>query len=95
MVLHFVHARLARAVCTTVESRVGLDAVTDDLTPAVIADRGKLVNRALEAIERVSGASCNNVKREIIIVVADFTLCHLNSPSVVTVLLVVFGSSSS
>jgi hypothetical protein len=81
MVLDVGHARVARALCTAVKGLVGLYAVADDLAPAVIADRSKLVNRALEAVERVPAAGRNNVKRKIIIVTADLTNCHQNSPS--------------
>jgi len=62
MVLHFCHARLVRAVGTTVEGFIGLDAVTDNLAPTVVADRSELVNRTLEAIKRVSGAGGDNFK---------------------------------
>ena len=61
-VLHIRHARLARAVCTAVERLIGFDAMTDYLASAVVANRGELLNRTLEAIERVSNASSNNFK---------------------------------
>ena len=69
-----------RAVGTTVEGFIGLDAVTDNLAPTVVADRSELVNRTLEAIKRVSGAGGNNFKRQVIVVSAYFTLRHISSP---------------
>ena len=77
-ILHAIHARLSRAIGAAVESIIGLNAVTDDLAPAVVTDRGEFVNRALEAIERVSCLGRNNFKRQVIIVTAHFTLCHRN-----------------
>jgi hypothetical protein len=78
MVLNFRNARLARTVCTAVKGTVGLDPVANDLAPAVIAGGGEFMNSTLEAIENVAGPSCNNFKRKIIIIAADFTLRHRN-----------------
>ena len=76
MVLNFLHSRLARAVCAAVEGLVGFDAVTNDSAPTVVAHGGKLVNRAFKTIERMFCVSCNDFKRQVIVVTAYFTLCH-------------------
>src|SRR5437868_11149110 len=69
-----------RASGAAVGGVVGLDAVPDDLAAAVIANRSKSMNRALEAVERVLRAGRCNLEGQIIIVTADFTLSHLTAP---------------
>jgi hypothetical protein len=54
----------------------GFDAVTDYSTAAVGTNRRQLVNRALETIENVTVSRCNHFKCQIIIVAANFALCH-------------------
>src|SRR5437588_11998297 len=80
MILYIGDARLMRAVGATVEGVIGLDAVPDDPAPAVVAHGSELVNRALEAVERVARARRDNLEGQVIIVTADFTLCHRTSP---------------
>lgn len=77
MVFNFTHSRLTRAVSAAVESVIGLDTMPYDLAAAMSTDGSELVNRALEAIERVVRASRDNLKGQVIIVTAYFTLCYL------------------
>ena len=53
-------ALLAGAVGTAVERSLGLYTVANDLALAVLAQRGELVNRALEAVERME--PCREVR---------------------------------
>src|SRR2546423_8622092 len=69
-----------RAVGATIERVIGLDAVPDDLTATVVAYGRELVNRTLEAVERMMRACRDDFKGQVIIVAADFTLGHLNTP---------------
>jgi hypothetical protein len=62
MILYHSHTRLSGAVGTAVESFIGLDAVPDDLAPAVITDRSERLDRTLEAIKGMSRARRNNFK---------------------------------
>src|SRR5437868_5728477 len=68
VILRFGHARLMRAIGATVEGVIGFDAVPDDLAPAVVADGGELMNRALKAVERVARAGRCNLEGQVIIV---------------------------
>src|SRR5438270_10329908 len=68
-----------RAVRATVEGAVRLDAVADDLAAAVRADGGELVDRALEAVERVSDAGRHDLERHLVVVPADLALGHRSS----------------
>ncbi len=76
MVNDLVRSFLAGAVRAAVERAVRLDAVPDDLAAASVADGRELVDRALEAIERVPRARRNDFKGQIVIISAYFTLCH-------------------
>lgn len=67
---------LARTVRAAVEDAVRLGPVSNDLTAAVIAAGGKLVDGAFEAVERVRRAVPHNLKGEIVIVPADVALGH-------------------
>jgi hypothetical protein len=62
VVLNFRYPSLARAVGTTEEGTFGFNAVPDDLAATVTTDGGKLMNRALEAVEGMLGASRNNIE---------------------------------
>ena len=68
-----------RAMGAAIERPIGFDAVSDDLAPAVVADRRELVNRALEAVERVRFASRDHLEREMIVVAAHFAFRHWDS----------------
>ena len=63
MILYFGHASQARAIGTAVERFVGFDAMPNDLTAAMITDWRQLMDRAFEAVERVSRPGCDHVKR--------------------------------
>src|ERR1051325_4107144 len=77
VVLHFQHAGHARAIGTTVKRFPGLDTVADDLATTVVADRRELVNRAFEAVKRVTRAGGDDFERHMIVVAAHFAFCHL------------------
>ena len=53
-----------------------LHAVTDDPAVAVRADRCQRVDRALEAIERVTLAGYDHFKRLVIFIFANFACSH-------------------
>ena len=76
MILDFTNSRLPGTVGAAIKSVIGLDAVSDDLAAAVIADRRKLVNCTLETVKGMSRAGRHNLERQIIIVAADFTFRH-------------------
>ena len=63
MIFHFLDAGLPRAIGATVKRSLRLDAVADDLAAAVIADGRELVNRAFEAVERVTSTGGDHFKR--------------------------------
>jgi hypothetical protein len=72
------HATLARAIGAAIERISRLDAVSDDLAAAMIADGCELMDRTLKTVERVSLTGGNHVKRQMIIVTANFTGTHFN-----------------
>ena len=76
MILHFSYSGLSRAIGATIEGLIRLDAVADDPATTVIANRGELVNRTLEAVEGMTSASSDNFKGQIIVVTTHLTLCH-------------------
>ncbi|GAA4940027.1 hypothetical protein GCM10023238_02070 [Streptomyces heliomycini] len=56
---------------------VGLDALTDDLHPAVLADRGHAMDRTGERIEDVAGTVPGlHGERQRVVVPAHFATCH-------------------
>lgn len=77
VVFNFTHPRLARAISAAVESVISLYTMPYDLAATMSTDGRELVNRALEAIERVARASRDDLKGQVIIVTTYFTLCHL------------------
>jgi hypothetical protein len=58
------------------EDSIGLDAVPDDLASAVIADRGKHLNGALEAVENVAIVGDHHLESTLVIVAAKLALGH-------------------
>src|SRR5919199_4228874 len=54
----------------------GLDAVADDLAPAVLAGRCHRVDRALERVERVGLAPTLDRHRLVVVVAADLACRH-------------------
>ena len=65
------------AVVAAVELAVlRLQAMADDLAAAMVAGRGQGVDRALETIEGVSAAAQGDLKGFVILIPADFALCH-------------------
>ena len=76
VILRFGHARLMRAIGATVEGVVGFNAVPDDLAPAVVADGGELMNRALKAVERVMLSAHHHLEGLVILVFANFACRH-------------------
>jgi hypothetical protein len=64
------------AVSAAEELASDLDAVADDLAPAVLADRRHSMDRALEAVERVPLAGRDHLERLVVVVAADLTTRH-------------------
>jgi len=75
-VLQLRRAGNARAVDTTEDFSVRLDAVADDTTVAVRANRRQRVDRALEAIKGVTFSGDDDFKRLVIFVLANFACRH-------------------
>lgn len=80
MVLRLIHPGLPSAVGAAIEGVFGLDAVANDFAPAMVANGCQLMNRTFKAVECVTRTSCNDLERHVIVVSADFTLCHLGIP---------------
>src|SRR6266496_4713169 len=76
MILSLSHAFLTCAIGTAIERFVGFDAVSYDLTTAVIADWRQLVDSAFEAVKGVTRAGCDYFKRSVILVLTDIAPCH-------------------
>lgn len=68
------------AVGATEEPALGLQAVTDDLAAAVVADRSHPLDGALEAVEDVHGALGVHLEGHLVLVGADFALSHRELP---------------
>ena len=68
--------RGAGAVRTAEEPAADLGSMPDHLASAVFAQRSHRVDRALEAVEGVSGAGGDHFERLVVIVSADLTLAH-------------------
>src|SRR5712692_1520177 len=69
-------AGVAGAVGAAEERAGGLHAVADDLAPAVRTDWGQSVDRALEAVERVSVTRHADLECLVVVVAADVTARH-------------------
>jgi flavoprotein len=80
MIFGVARALVAGAVRATVKSSLSLYAVPDDLTAAVATDRSERVNRAFKTIEGVRLPRRHDLEREIVIVPANFTPCHIIAP---------------
>lgn len=76
VVFYAFNARLFGAVGAAEKSFFGFDAVSDYFAAAMSANGREPVNRALKTIENVPVARRYNFKRQIIIVTANFALCH-------------------
>jgi len=70
------HPILSGTMGTTIEGAFCLDSVANDLAPAVLTPRGKLVNRALEAVERVGMTGGDHLKGQVVIISTYFTPSH-------------------
>ncbi len=76
------HARLAdraSAVRAAEEPAVRLDAMADDLAPAVLAHRRNRLNRALEAIEDMDCALGVYLEGHVVVIAAHLALRHDDS----------------
>jgi len=80
VITYVLDSCLPRAVGAAIETIFRLDAVADDLAPAMITHRRELMDRTLETIERVTRSGSHHLERQIIIVPANFTLCHRRTP---------------
>jgi hypothetical protein len=70
------NALLPRAIRTAIERPLRLDPMPDDLAAAMIADRREFVNRAFEAVEGVTRAGGDHLKRQIVVVAANLAFSH-------------------
>jgi hypothetical protein len=61
---------------TAKELSAHFDSMTDYFAIAMFARRGKRLNGAFKAVERMPGAGRNDVKGFVIVVAANFTLRH-------------------
>ena len=61
---------------TAEEPAAAFDAVADDLALTVLADRGELVDCAFEAVEDVPLTGRDHFEAQLIVISADFALCH-------------------
>ncbi len=77
MIYRLMHPLLACAIGAAVEGVVCFNTVADDLTTTVIAHRRQLLDRTLEAVEDVRLSRRDDLKGEMIIIAADFTLSHV------------------
>src|SRR5262249_39536201 len=73
-VAHLFHARVARTARAAEHLSPGLDAVPDDLAPAVLARRGQPVDGALEAVEDVVIAAVDDLEGLVVLVAAHLAL---------------------
>jgi hypothetical protein len=62
VIRHLPNAMLPRAMGAAVKRALGLDTVADDFALAVLANWSQSVNRALEAVERVSVPGSHHLK---------------------------------
>jgi hypothetical protein len=71
---------MAGAVGAAVVDSIGLNSMADDPASAVVTGRGEFEDRAFKAIKGVTDAAFDNFERFVVVVSADFTLCHEFSP---------------
>ena len=65
-----------RAMSATIEGAVRLDAVADHLAAAVLAHGRQLLDRALEAVERVRLSGRHHLERHLVVIAAHFAYGH-------------------
>jgi hypothetical protein len=70
-------ATLARTVGTAVHLAIRLDAMADDAAPTMDTLRGELMDRTLEAVEGMTTVPEQDVKALVVVIAADFALCHV------------------
>ena len=68
------------AVGAAVHQAAGFVAMADDAATAMLAFRSELVDGALKAIKDVGIAGRHNLERKILVISANFALCHLSPP---------------
>jgi len=61
-----------------VEVATDFDSVPDDTTTAVLADGRNRLDSALKTVKRMVRTRRNQFKRLVVLVSANFTLCHWN-----------------
>src|SRR5688500_3502881 len=79
-VVETFNAHVLRAVCAAEEAPVSLHAVPDDAAATVRTGRREYVNRALERVERVSGAGHGHRERLVVVVTTELAFCHCIHP---------------
>src|SRR5262249_53986555 len=77
VVPRFENAGHSRAIGATVKRSFCLYAVSDDFATAMFAERRELVNRTFETVKGVTGTGGDDFEGHVIIVAANFALCHL------------------
>jgi hypothetical protein len=75
-VLQLSDALLASTMGAAIHRAVCLDAVTDDAAATVCARRGKRLDGAFKAIERMRVTSLGDLKGFIVFIAAGFAPCH-------------------
>jgi hypothetical protein len=75
-VLQLSDALLASTMGAAIDRAVCLDAVADDAAATVCARRGKRLDGAFKAIERVRVTSLGDLKGFIVFIAAGFAPCH-------------------
>src|SRR5918995_6668297 len=74
------YAGLFRAVVAAIERAAVFQTVPDDTRAAMLAGRGKRVDRAFEAVECVRLAVHDDLKRLVVVVAAGFACGHDKHP---------------
>jgi hypothetical protein len=69
-------AFVPRTVSAAIEGAVGLDTVADDFTTTVLTDGGEFVDGAFETIKHMPHPRRDDLKRQVVVIAADFTRCH-------------------
>jgi hypothetical protein len=75
-VLHVSDPLCAGIMGAAIYRAVYFDTMAEDAAATVFARRGKRLNGAFKAIERMRGTTLRDLKGFIVLVAAGFTLCH-------------------
>jgi len=67
-------------MCAAEEMPLDLDAMSDYLAPAMLADRSHRLNRAFKTVECMPRSSSLDDEGLVVFVATDFTICHATPP---------------